>query len=310
MNLQALDMPDEPTPLALWLEQRLAGPDLPTLAEELSAFREAPAGAAPPAVRDLLGEWQEPVLAGGLKLAPPDVVRRLLTWPERLPDLQELVYMRGGRYWDRLLGSDGAARDVIDHSRQRLSAVLPAPAPDGEPGAAPAVLPLKPRPVRRRVGWVVGLAAAAAAVVLAVVVSRHFPPAVPPAPSAPAAFAWGWNRPGVVDSDGSAPAYLDRLADAADEWFADRPEGATATAERLNDYRRGCSLLLLAAHEPLAPADRQWLKDKCRKWAAKIDQELAEVEAGDAAKGRDDADAMTHQLVTALRKKAQELAAG
>ncbi len=173
MNLESLEMPEEPTQLAGWLEQRLAGPDLPALADELSAFRAAPAGAAP-AVRELLGEWQEPVLAGGLKLAPPEVVRRLLSWPERLPDLQELVFMRGGRYWDRVLGSDGATQDIIDHSWQRLSAVLPATAPDRQAAPAPAVLPLKQRPPRRRVGWVVGLVAAAAAVLVAVGISRYF----------------------------------------------------------------------------------------------------------------------------------------
>ena len=310
MNLEVLDMPEEPTQLAGWLEQRLAGSDLPALADELSAFRAAPAGTAP-AMRELLGEWQEPVLAGGLKLAPPEVVRRLLSWPERLPELQELVYMRGGRYWDRLLGSDGGLQDAVEHSRQRLSVVLPIPAPERQAAPAPHVLPLRKRTPARRVGWVVGLAAAAAAVVLAVGISRYFPPSAPSsAPAALASNAWGWNRPGVLDADGPADVYLNRLADAADEWSAEKPEGAEATAKRLNEYRRGCTALLFAEHRALSPADRQWLTDKCRKWAEKIDHELAEVEAGDVDKGRDEADAMTHQLVAALRKKAQELAAG
>ncbi|HBI47013.1 MAG TPA: hypothetical protein DDY78_29790 [Planctomycetales bacterium] len=305
MTLDALDMPDEPKQLAVWLEQKLAMPDLAALTDELSAFRE-PSRAEAPELRELLGEWQDLVASGGLKLAPPEVVRRLLSWPERLLDLQELVFQRGGRYWDRVLGLTADPTELVRHSRQRLSAVLlPVAGPMTPTEQTPTVLPLRRPSSRRRVGWAMGLAAAAA-VLLAVLVSRYFPPA--PIQITPAEVAWGWNKPGVLASDGPASVYLNRLADAADEWFAEQPKDPAAVAKRLNEFRRGCTVLLLAERRPLSEEDDKWLSEKCRQWAGNIDQELAEVEAGQVEKGRGDADETVHRLAAALRKKAKERA--
>lgn len=310
MSPRALDMPDEPARMAAWLEAQLAGPDLAALVDELSAFREAPPG-MPPDVGELLGEWQEPVLAGGLRLAPPDVVRRLLAWPERLLDLQELVFARGGRYWDRLLTPPADAQDAVRRSKERLAAVLPA-----DPGVhasgspvVPAILPLR-RPVpRRRMRWIAAVAAAVAVALIGAAVTRFFLPSpVAHTPGSPQ-VAWGWNRPGVLAADGSVPEYLNRLADAADEWFAARPDDPAAVAKRITELRAGCSALLLADHRPLSAEDNQWLTEKCRQWAGTINQALAEVESGRAQQGRDDADEAVHRLVAALRQRAAERAA-
>ncbi|HBI42787.1 MAG TPA: hypothetical protein DDY78_08005 [Planctomycetales bacterium] len=303
MNLDALDMPDEPTQLAVWLEQKLAAPDLTALTDELSAFRKPSRGEAPE-LRELLGEWQELVMSDGLKQAPPEVVRRLLLWPERLLDLQELVYQGGGRYWDRVLGLASDPAEIVRDSRQRLSAVLlPAARPTTPKEQAPTVLPMRRLSSRRRLGWAMGLVAAAAALI-AVLVSRYFQPA--PIQPMPAEVAWGWNKPGVLASADSAPAYLNQLAKAADEWFDAKPKDAAAVAKRLTEFRRGCTALLLAERRPLSEEDDKWLMEKCRQWASKIDQELAEVEAGQVEKGRDDADETVHRLAAALRKRAEE----
>jgi hypothetical protein len=275
MKFHAIDMPDEPAQLAAWLERRLTGPDLAALADELTAFRQASNGSAP-AVRELLGEWQEPVLAGGLKLAPPDVVRRLLSWPERLLDLQELVFMQGGRYWDRLLDSDTDIPNCVQRSKQQLSAALPLAGQTGQPIAGRIAAPLQ-KPSRRRFAWVAGVAAAAAAVVAAVGISRTFPPVSTPTTTLASSpeVAWGWNRPGALDQSGSAPQYLNRIADGAQEWFDKRPDDPEGVKQRLKDLYQGCGLVVLAEHRPLSDEDRGWLTDKCRQWAAKMKQEGA-----------------------------------
>ena len=303
MNLDALDMPDEPKQLAVWLEQKLAQPDLAALTAELSAFQDGTRGPAPE-LRELLGEWQNLVLSGGLKLTPPEVLRRLLSWPERLLDLQELVYQRGGRYWDRSLGLAADPTEIVQISRQRLAAVLPAAGSATSKEQTPTLLQLRQSSSRRRFSWPMGLVAAAAAVVLAVLLSRHFPPAANQ--SQPAEVAWGWNKPGALSPTGSAPVYLNRLAKAADEWFDERPTDQAAVAMRLNEFRRGCTALLLAEHRPLSAEDDKWLTEKCREWAGKIDQELAEVEAGQLEKGQGDADETVRRLAAALRKRAEE----
>jgi hypothetical protein len=104
-------------------------------------------------------------------------------------------------------------------------------------------------------------------------------------------------------------AYLDRLADAAADWFRARPDEPIALARRLAELREGCSVLILSEHRPLSPEDRTWLVERCRSWAAKLDAHLTAVEAGeDPAKVRAAADETVNRLIAALRERARERA--
>jgi hypothetical protein len=115
-----------------------------------------------------------------------------------------------------------------------------------------------------------------------------------------------------VRKDLPAPAYLERLADSATEWYQERPDDPddpVALARRIGDFRQGCSVLILAEHEPLPAEDRKWLAEKCRAWAAKLDSHLAAVEAGeDPRKVRAGVDETVRNLVEALRQRAQSQA--
>ena len=123
-----------------------------------------------------------------------------------------------------------------------------------------------------------------------------------------AASGWGWSRPGALADDLPPAVYLDRLADAAGEWFKKRPADPIALARRIGEFRQGCSLLILSPHKALAAQDRAWLVDKCRAWAAKLDAHLAALEGGaSAAQVRDDADATINKLIAALRDRAKAL---
>ncbi|MEQ9408153.1 MAG: hypothetical protein RIK87_10530 [Fuerstiella sp.] len=105
-------------------------------------------------------------------------------------------------------------------------------------------------------------------------------------------------------------AYLDSLADSAQEWFGKRPDTARAVATRIAQFRQGCSTLILADHAPLSAEDRTWLVGKCRARATKLDGHLAAVEAGqDAATVLTAADDTVNKLITALRGRAAELKA-
>ncbi|MGZ3303087.1 MAG: hypothetical protein ACXWO3_18805, partial [Isosphaeraceae bacterium] len=123
------------------------------------------------------------------------------------------------------------------------------------------------------------------------------------------ASGWGWNRPGALADNLPPGVYLDRLADAAGEWFKKRPADPIALARRIGEFRQGCSVLILSPHKPLSGQDRAWLVEKCRAWAAKLDAHLAALEGGaSAAKVRDDADATINKLIEALRDRAKALA--
>jgi hypothetical protein len=115
-------------------------------------------------------------------------------------------------------------------------------------------------------------------------------------------------KPDALPQDQGAHAYLDSLADAAEQWFNRRPEDAAGLAKRLAEMRQGCSTLLLADHRPLAEEDRVWLRTRCRDWAVKLDGYLAAVERGqDVNQVRSQADATIRQAAAALRTRAQEV---
>jgi hypothetical protein len=130
---------------------------------------------------------------------------------------------------------------------------------------------------------------------------------VPSGVKPPHTKGWGWNHLDLVAADGPADRYFNRLADAAEEWFDERPDDAAALAQRISELRQGCSTLILGKHQPLGETDRQWLLEKCRAWAAKLDQHLVALESGDdPADVRARADDTVRKLVEAIRGKAAE----
>ncbi len=124
-------------------------------------------------------------------------------------------------------------------------------------------------------------------------------------------IAWGWAKPGAIPSAGTAPEYLNHLADSAEEWFKKKPEDASGLAKRIDELRQGCKTLIAADHKPLAAADREWLVERCRKWSADFDKAFAEVEAGrDPAAVRAEVDATVRRIIVALHERATKIAAG
>lgn len=294
MRLHAVDIPDDSARLPAWLEQHLVGPQLGALVAELAAVH-APAPGPAPSLHDVLGPHEAAVLRDGLAVLPPAALRQLLVRPRLLLDLQELVLTAGGPYWEGVGGASPELDAAAERGRLRVAEFLAAD--EGAPQAVPrARLPI---PWYRR-PWLVS-AATAAAVLLAVLGYRLArPPAPPPAPS-----GWGWNRPGALPQDVPASVYLNRLADAAAEWFAERPDDPAAVAKRIGQFRAGCSVLIFAEHRPLSDADRQWLVERCRAWADKLDKQLEALEAGqDPVQVRAETDETVTKLIGALRARA------
>jgi hypothetical protein len=122
------------------------------------------------------------------------------------------------------------------------------------------------------------------------------------APRAPSSPQWAWNKPGALPQNVPADAYLTGLADAAHEWFNQRPDEAASLARRMGEFRQGCSVLILSDHASLPPEDRRWLVERCRDWAAKLDKQLAALENGaDVLQVRSEMDDLIAQLSRALR---------
>jgi hypothetical protein len=113
----------------------------------------------------------------------------------------------------------------------------------------------------------------------------------------------------VLDGTDSPSAYLNRLAGVANEWFDDRPATADDLAVRLGALRTGCTRLIVAGHAGLPMAEREWLVERCRAWAGKLDDAVHALEAGATVEGvRDDVDATVRGLIAALRDRARSAA--
>ena len=97
------------------------------------------------------------------------------------------------------------------------------------------------------------------------------------------AVAWGWAR-----SARSLPA--DPVLRTMTSWRTLRTSGPMTgprsrpdLARRLGEFRVGCSLLLLDPHEPLKKheGEEDWLVNRCRRWAARLDELMATTDAGE-----------------------------
>jgi hypothetical protein len=65
----------------------------------------------------------------------------------------------------------------------------------------------------------------------------------------------------------------------------------------------------VAGHAGLPPAERDWLVERCRAWAGKLDDASHALEDGATVDGlRDDVDAIVRGLIAALRDRARSAA--
>ncbi len=181
MTLHLERVPFDSARLPAWLERHLVGDHLGELIEELLAVR-------PPQGSFDFDRWfttfKDQILSAGLSRVPRKALRQLLAHPPALRQLQTVVLLGGGRYWDEVPRSKGFHR--------RLKATRPAPAAPvmaakartpAPPRTAPRPLPKVPEsvhlvaapppepPAKRGVPvWVIVAAVAATVAITAVAV--------------------------------------------------------------------------------------------------------------------------------------------
>ncbi|HEV3386103.1 MAG TPA: hypothetical protein VG097_14885 [Gemmata sp.] len=289
----AMTIPDDPARLADWLEAQLVGQNLGKLVAELRAVH----GDQPTtqSLNAILGNNATTVLESGLGILPHSVLQELLRNPSLLLELQEQVLMEGGPYWSELPMSEEFGESLErgwERLRREVVPQLAVPAP-------PIALPTRQAGLLRKL---LPYAVTSLATAAAILVAFHF---VPINQQQDTAKAWGWQKPDAFPTNLDRVAYLNRLADEADEWFNKRPDNVAAAAKRISEFREGCTALLLAEHSPLTPADRIWLKERCQKWSQALDSTLAKLEENrDVVVALGAADETAKKLSRAIRDRA------
>ena len=331
MTLLLLDIPDDPTQLAGWLERMLVSRELGDLAAELHAIDAAARPERPTrgeSLEDVCGPALPQLLDNGMQALPVETLRSLLKQPRLLLDLQELILADGGEYWQKVeitpehqaavergwivlqaqlrgVGEPPAgggelmqkvepAGNAIFAEPRPLGSGRPKPLPDGRGSARKRLVDDHAKYNRR---W--AALAIAAALLMGVGLWFQRPAASP---------GWGWDRPGALVAELPAADYLNHLADGADEWFRKRPDSRVALEKRLQEFRHGCDALIAAPHSQLAAKDRDWLKERCRAWAGKLEGHVADLQAGrDVSTVLAAADGTVRKLIDALRERAKSV---
>ena len=312
MKLRILDVPDDATQLAAWLDEQLAGYRLLETVSELRALRDLPAAdPSPVEIEEWLGQRRDAVLAKGTAALEECQQRELLRRPWLLLDLQEAIDQAGGDYWNQLARRSADTSAALERGRERLlqamSADARAQAPHEAPNETPNAAARGVEP-KRRGSWraaAVGLAAIAAAVTLGFFVFRSLPEptALLPTPLEPTEVAWGWNAPDLFAGSPTPLEYLRRLADAGNEWSDERPETKPAVAQRIREMRIGCQRLIDHQHAPLAPNQDAALKQLCRKWLGQFNDLQVELEQDERTprEAREAMDQIVAKLTQRLR---------
>jgi len=289
MNLAALEIPDSSSEQASWLEQHLLGPDLLDVVALLEAFHTHAANS--PTLADICGGHLTAVLNQGLKVLSEDQLRGLLRHSRRLIELQQLILVNGGDYWNSLdVATD---RQTTARNWQRLQAALPTDLQQLQAARLPPVTAV----MRNSPTWALAAVAATIAVAIGVVLIQPWK-----------STQWGWDVPGVLAVNVPADKYLEQLADRANDYFQRPRTTATELKQTVREFRHSCDTLIQAGHPQLAQADREWLRERCGAWAKKLDGQLAELErTDDVAKVRTQADATIRTLIEKLRERAEQV---
>jgi hypothetical protein len=291
MNDDVFNIPDTTPELATWLERQIVGLDLLMLTAYLMEAGEvAENTSTSKTLEGELGNQLPIVLSDGLRGLEPDSLHRLLQSPKLLLDLQQRIFVDGGRYWDSVPRTS-EHREAADRLSKVIASRFGGTDEIGTRTAQQRHEAIRPSYRSHRI---LGAAfAVAAALMIAIGIWRMQPSST---------NRWGFDRPGVLTQALTADAYLDMLASAADEWFNRQPSTEEDLRVRLTDFRNGCTTLLNAQHTQLAIQDKAWLLEQCRRWRKEIDSLLLALDGGASVDDtRREADALAKRISGALR---------
>jgi len=287
MKAAVTEIPDNVSEWPNWLEQQIVGMSLYDLVVGLKAIN-LPSGARS-TLQQLCGKQLPTIYKSGLGVLSTDQLPTLFKTPDLLLELQELVLVEGGAYWDSVEQSAEDKLVVEKHVAKTIAAV----------GQEKSSVQIKPKSMLEQYWPVLALAAG---LLIAIGIGR------PAATSG--GGGWGFDQSGLLTAQVTGRSYLNSLSDAAGAFSKKVPDSKEAALKRLTEFSAGCKKLIAAPNMQLEKtADRDWLVAKCTDWATKIDGHIAELkeEKKDWQDVLKDANETATKMQATLKDKALQL---
>ena len=291
--IASLEMPESPAGLGEWLDRAIVGGSLLSLVDELSVIHRAADGeVGVDQVREWLGDSYAAVMGRGLGAIGHSRLKHLLTHPNMLISLQELVLLDGGGYWNDLMLEAPVATAVHE-------------VPSGQGSTRWFLLAFVP----------VALAASLAFFV-AYDMDRAPEQLVPKVLSDAAVMrgggdeiglgpttgdeVWGWSRPNVLVGINSPEEVPSRLADALGEWF-DLSAAAGSDSQvltlRANELWAGCEQLSSQDFNGMSSDLRQKIVDVISPFQQKLEGVLRNLDTAATVSGEVSAEAAAQESI-------------
>jgi hypothetical protein len=302
MNPLALELPEDQSLWATWLDHQVVGPDLRLLvrqwellagvSSELSSERSSEESWEQRLVSQFTDQLPK-ILANGLGALSNDELQRFLRQPRLLLALQEQVFMSGGPYWERLSRSEMHLDETTRSSSKLRTTVRELAQSDGTKENQAEVSSSFEKTSTQQsnrilLRTVLMLATLAASALIAVFLMQ---------PRNKGSF---FDRTGLVVSSLEGREFTKSLAVAIrEDWDADSPDAEFRN--QLRSLRDSCERLLVADLHQLSPAVALDLKTRCRKWQTSFSEMLDVLETGrPVSEVRQEANQVVDRLVRVL----------
>jgi hypothetical protein len=302
MNPLALELPEDQSLWATWLDHQVVGPDLRLLvrqwellagvSSELSSERSSEESWEQRLVSQFTDQLPK-ILANGLGALSNDELQRFLRQPRLLLALQEQVFMTGGPYWERLSRSETHLDETTRSSSKARTTVRELAQSDGTKENQAEVSSSFEKTSTQQsnrilLRTVLMLATLAASALIAVFLMQ---------PRNQGSF---FDRKGLVVSSLEGREFTKSLAVAIrEDWDADSPDAEFRN--QLRSLRDSCERLLVADLHQLSPAVALDVKTRCRKWQTSFSEMLDVLETGrPVSEVRQEANQVVDRLVRVL----------
>jgi len=308
--MRAFSIPESRADQIAWLESELVGTELHTLVAELQAVH----GEQQTEPFELDEATVSAVRERGLAELSDEQFTKVLRHGTPLLNLQRDVLQHGGRYWSEVKSPEDLPNPIAFRGTESSQTLTQTQTTNKQ-----VVAPKPKSSIGSNVVWATIASLATAATLLLFVRPPATNSNITKVPAdtveqvVTAKPAWGFAKfANAIETEEqqlepplNREAYLRELAAAAEAWANKKPDNSVALAQRIGEFRMGCSAILMATHGPLPEADRTWLRERCRSWANALDRHLAAVEAGDPVEQvRSDVDTTVTKIAAALLGRA------